>query len=271
MAVKTEAFYLPATSGDLFCVLTRPPPGCTVAGAVLYLHPFAEEMNKTRRMAALGARGLAAAGYVVLQVDLHACGDSAGNFAQATWSTWQEDAASAARWLMDRNYGPFWIWGLRAGALIAGAVLEKHPDAAGLLLWQPVLIGRRHLTQFLRLKIAEDLSGAARDDTQTLRAHLAAGEPLEIAGYQLSPALAAGLDAAELGLPPGYAGRVIWIEVRAEGGALSAAVVSTAARWREAGVRVEVTTVVGPSFWQTREIEECPALLTESARMLEKR
>ena len=49
----------------------------------MYAHPFCEEMNKARRMAALQSRRLAALGYSVLQIDLFGCGDSSGDFADA--------------------------------------------------------------------------------------------------------------------------------------------------------------------------------------------
>jgi alpha-beta hydrolase superfamily lysophospholipase len=66
-----EAFFLPAASGQRFCLFHQPDSLTAARGAVVYVHPFAEEMNKSRRMAALQAKALAAAGYAVLQIDLH--------------------------------------------------------------------------------------------------------------------------------------------------------------------------------------------------------
>ncbi|MCK7493610.1 MAG: alpha/beta hydrolase [Comamonadaceae bacterium] len=77
-------------------------------------------MNKSRRMAALQSRALAAAGFAVLRVDLLGCGDSAGDFGDATWPRWVDDVVAAARWLRrqhpDAADAPLWLWGLRAGA-----------------------------------------------------------------------------------------------------------------------------------------------------------
>ena len=56
MAVQ-EVFFLPAAGGQRFCIF-HPPRGSVARGAVLYVHPFAEEMNKSRRMAALFSRTL---------------------------------------------------------------------------------------------------------------------------------------------------------------------------------------------------------------------
>ena len=68
--MSLEAFFLPVTGGRLFCLLHRPAGETAIKGAVLYVHPFAEEMNRSRRMAALQAKAMASAGYMVLQVDL---------------------------------------------------------------------------------------------------------------------------------------------------------------------------------------------------------
>ena len=85
-----EAFFLPAGREQRFCILHGAESGIPVRGALVYVHPFAEEMNKARRMAALQARAMAAAGYAVLQIDLYGCGDSAGDcrLAEACASSW---------------------------------------------------------------------------------------------------------------------------------------------------------------------------------------
>jgi hypothetical protein len=78
----TEAFFLPLTRGARACLLRTPGREPANAGAILYVHPFAEEMNKSRRMAALQARPVRSR-LTVLQIDLYGCGDSDGNFADA--------------------------------------------------------------------------------------------------------------------------------------------------------------------------------------------
>ena len=65
-----------------------------------------------------------------------------------------------------------------------------------LLFWQPVLSGRLYLQQLLRLRIAAQLLGPAdanRLDSRELRARFAEGRAVEIAGYEVSAALALGL------------------------------------------------------------------------------
>ncbi len=182
---------------------------------MLYVHPFAEEMNKARRMAALQARALAAAGWTVLQVDLAGCGDSEGEFGEASWDRWVADVREAVGWLRERSGREPWLWGLRAGCLVASEAAIEMASVPGLLFWQPVLSGKQFLQQFLRLKLASQILGsaeAARVDTRELRERLLRGDSVEVAGYELSPALAAGLEAADLA-PIAGACPVAWIEV----------------------------------------------------------
>jgi len=264
---RAEPLFLDAPGGARFC-LYHPPYG-QARGALLYLHPFAEEMNKSRRMAALAARRLAARGVGVLQLDLHGCGDSAGEFHEARWDGWQADIKAGLDWLQARLDLRPGLWGLRLGALLALDYAARAPQApARLLLWQPVLSGAQHLNQFLRLRVAGEMlqDGGASGGTAALRARLQAGEVLEIGGYELHPALALaveGVDAARLATPPC---RVDWFEMVPEAGRppppASARLVDS---WRVGGGDVRLATLAGPAFWTTQEIAEAPALLDASA------
>lgn len=287
-----EAFFLPATSGQRYCLFHRPATEEAARGALVYVHPFAEEMNKARRMAAVQARALAAAGYAVLQIDLHGCGDSSGDFADASWAGWLDDVELACVWLRARCAAPLWLWGLRSGCLLAAEAAQRGAPPAGLLFWQPVVSGKQHLQQFLRLKTAGAILGGAGERaeneaaggaergtgsgaaggaggaTDRLRRQLAQGETVEVAGYALAPALAGGLERSEL-LPPPAACRCEWIELAARPAApLSPAAELRLERWRAAGHAVRGTVVAGPAFWQTSEIEEAPALLDATLRVL---
>ena len=65
--------------------------------AAIYLPPFAEELNRSRKMASLQARALAAAGIGVLVLDPYGCGDSAGDFRDARWDRNISDHGREAR------------------------------------------------------------------------------------------------------------------------------------------------------------------------------
>lgn len=266
-----RAFFLdqPDDGSQRFCI--HHPAQGLLRGRIVYLHPFVEEMNKSRRMAALQARALAAAGWSVLQIDLLGCGDSAGDFGDAGWQAWIDDAVHAARWLdaHDGTDTPLWFWGLRAGALLAVAAAARLERASNFLFWQPVSQGKLQLQQFLRLKAAAELTAGAKGVTEKLRAQLDAGESVEIAGYQLAPALADGLAAAKLEPPAPSPRRIVWLELSTQAdAALLPASGPVLQRWRDAGVEVSAEVVPGPAFWQTTEIEVAPALVERTTALL---
>jgi exosortase A-associated hydrolase 2 len=259
-----------------FCILHSPAGGTPTRGVVVHVHPFAEEMNKSRRMAALQARALAAVGFSVLQFDLLGCGDSAGDFGDATWSRWLDDVLWAVGLLRRRVGGtpPLWLWGHRVGALLAAqaATLLMHREslAAHLFFWQPVASGRAALQQFLRLKAAAQmLDGGGKGVTEGLKRDLAAGHSVEVAGYRIHPELAQGLEAATLE-PPQVAARLVWLEL-ASGVAEASLLPATRAvlpQWQAAGWQVDALALPGPAFWQTVEIEEAATLAEHGTRLL---
>ncbi|RYE81333.1 MAG: hydrolase 2, exosortase A system-associated [Oxalobacteraceae bacterium] len=269
MIPHPDVFFLPAGQGEQRLCLFHAPAGVP-RSRVLYLHPFAEEMNKSRRMAALACRALADAGHAVLQIDLRGCGDSSADFGDAIWADWQADVRLALTWLdarmPDSVSAPLWLWSLRAGCLLATADWGRPVNH---LFWQPMARGKLALQQFLRLKLAAEMAGgASKGLMDQLKAELAAGRPVEIAGYSLNPGLACGLEAAKLA-PAGPPGRVEWLEVSPREDATLTPVSEQAVKgWQDAGWTVRPQIVSGPAFWATSEIELAPALIAGTVEAL---
>lgn len=275
----SEAFFLPGTAGDLLAVHHRPAAGMAVHASLLHVPAFAEEMNKSRRLVTLAAREMARCGVATLVVDLHGCGDSVGDFSDATVPIWLEDLSHCHRWLTRTHGRPVGLWGLRLGCLLCKAVIDRDVlPVDRLLLWQAVTKGEASLNEFLRLKVAasmvgEDDSGSggvanpdARLTTRDLRDLLDAGRSVEVAGYELSAELAQGLTNLELGVGEPPRCKVDWLEVvRAEGGGILPGSRRVVERWQARGASVQVTPVVGEPFWRTLEIAECGALVAASA------
>lgn len=264
-----DAFFLDTPDGPRFCLFHAPAGECR--GALVYVHPFAEEMNRSRRMAALQARALAAQGIGVLLLDLHGCGDSADDFGDASWDGWLRDIACARAWIEGKLGRTAGLWGLRLGALLAVAHAQRAPTPPErLLLWQPVTLGSGYLNQFLRLRLAGELLAGGSDSggTEALRAALKAGESLEIAGYTLSPALAEGIDAADArALAPRCP--IHWCEViAAPGRPLPPAAARVVDTWKLQGSRVEVHLADGPQFWAAPETVDCPNLIAATSAAL---
>jgi exosortase A-associated hydrolase 2 len=256
-----EPFYLPMRRGRRFCV--RYSPNGDIRGTLLFIHAFAEEMNKSRRMAALASRALADRGFGVLQVDLYGCGDSDADFREAAWSQWRDDVIEAAQWWRGQTGHTPILWSMRAGCLVAcdaasGARVERF------LFWQPQPSGAQALQQFLRLRIAQQALGSnapARTKTQDLRGALLRGESVEVAGYLLSPGLALGLEAANLALPAS-ASHVAWIEIVPDADTSARPVAQASVDgWRIAGIDATLHAIPGPAFWQTQEITESQSVI----------
>jgi exosortase A-associated hydrolase 2 len=260
--VTIDAFFLRDGIERRFAILSSPRQQPAL-GAILFIHGFAEELNKSRRMTSLTAHALAQDGYAVLQVDLHGCGDSAGDFAEASWSTWIADVAATHGWLRRETRLPVSLCAMRLGALLAIAALPRLEAVPKLVFWQPVLSGAQFLRQFLRLKVANTVlaGGSGAAGSKSLLESLGRGDAIEVAGYMLPPALALPLEEARLELAPPSPG-ITWLEVASSAPAsIGPASIERIEAWRQSGVEVEGLAVHGPQFWQTQEIEECPALI----------
>lgn len=276
MQQHCEAFFTnlrPGPLGRRLCIWHAPaelPP----QALFVHVHALAEEMNKSRRMSAMQSRALAAAGHAVLQFDMLGCGDSDGDSGDATWAEWVEDVVAACAFARQKCAGtwpgstppPLWLWGHRAGCLLACQAADRLDGLSGLLFWQPALSGRIVLQQFLRLdSIGAVMGKGAGTARGSAKAALAAGLGAEVAGYTIHPGLALGLEGARLTAPP-FATRMEWIDVhpRADSGP-SAAAQDALKSWADAGCTVRHHSIVGPAFWQTVEIEEAPGLLEITA------
>jgi exosortase A-associated hydrolase 1/exosortase A-associated hydrolase 2 len=265
--VNETASFEPFASGARLRCIAEPASGA-VRGVVLLLPPFAEEMNKSRRMCALLARGLAADGWRVVRIDLLGCGDSAGSLRDASWEQWCDDLRTELHRHLDGS-PTLWLWGVRAGALFARDLLAALPTA-NLLLWQPVLSGQTHLNQFLRLHAAAALRGTHKAGEPSPAQSLAAGEVVEVAGYELPPAVARGLQSAVFDVPANFRGQIAWLEVSMSQGAQPSAASRPAIdRLRSAGHLVSFEHVPGAPFWQSVEIEQNEELLARSRGLVE--
>lgn len=277
MPAFSEAFHADFGAGPLrqrFCIW-HADPGVAPAGLVVHVHAFTEEMNKSRRMVAMQARALAGAGFAVLRFDLLGCGDSAGEFSDATLDAWLDDVLAAvvvARQRFSQTWpekpqAPLWLWGQRAGALLATEAASRLAEHVNLLLWQPTPNGKSVLQQFLRLESVGALLGkdTARGNARAL---LAQGQVAEVAGYCIAPGLANGLEALRLQAPARTA-RLEWLDMAATADrGPSPAAQAVLQAWASAGWQTRHQSVFGPSFWQTTEIEDVPALLPATVAAL---
>lgn len=209
----------------------------------------------------LQARAFSKAGYGVLILDLYGTGDSEGTLGDASIAIWQQDILAALSWLKKTSGSLPILWAMRSGALIAGDLLQQYPDITDhMLLWSPVGNGKKFITQFMRIKLAADIStmtGGTKISMKDLWTRLEAGENIEIAGYELAPELAYGLSSLSLEnlkLAPTLS--VKWIETSlSEPAVFSPVVQKTIQCWRNKNIKISAIAVQDISFWALQEPE----------------
>lgn len=265
-------FFLDRGGQRLFAIHHPPPAGTDHRGDLLFVPPFAEEMNRSRRMMTLLAQAAGRVGYGCLIVDLIGTGDSDGEFVEARWEDWRADMLAAAAWLQTQWGKPVTLVGLRLGAILAlETAAAMSPAPARIVLWQPVGGGEVYLNQFLRIRLAAQLTGGdGSETTKSLREQFAAGEAVEVAGYDIPPALASTMDTLRLApLGPDAVAPIDWLElVAAEDRPIPPASQRILDEWQQANVAVAARTVTGEPFWTLLETATAPNLIDATAEIL---
>ena len=264
-SIRAESFFLKTESGERYCQFYRPVLNDPI-GTFIYIHPFAEEMNKSRRMVARQSKVFSANGFAVLQIDLCGCGDSSNDFNEARWEIWKQDIFHGINWIKRQVFAPINLWGLRLGGLLALDIAnEAKTNFQHIVLWNPILNGNTFLTQFLRLKMASQLMIKSNDEgsgTRILREKITMGENLEIAGYELSSALALAIDKLRISDFKVFNTKIHWFEVVSEAGrTLSPTGMAIVNSWKQQNIDLNLQYVKGQAFWATQEITECPGLV----------
>lgn len=269
---ECQPFFLQGSQGRLFALSYRPLQAEDRRHGVLFVPPFAEEMNKSRRMLTQQARLLAEDGYLTLLPDLCGSGESEGEFEDASWTGWCDDVACSYRWLLENGAEIVSVVAQRVGALLIAELLRQQVVKLDrLILWQPVLAGELFLNQFLRLRLAADMtkSGPVKSSVNQIRQELEQQGSVEVAGYTISRDLALPLTDSRFDLTSEcFSGVLHWCEVvAAPDRPVTAVTQKGVATLQSHGVRVELHKVVGHPFWGTTEIEDVPALLETTCRI----
>jgi len=177
------------------CLVTGFEPRGLIHRYVIIVPPFAEEMNKSRKMVSDFARAMAGHGdatTAVYIIDLFGCGDSEGLLEQASWDIWRANIIDLTTQLQVEHPSASCIMlGIRLGAALALDCIIKPllPQKISLVFWQPVLNGKQFIHQFLRLKVAASILTSQPLNMAQIRQKLAAEEAIEVSGYLISSAL----------------------------------------------------------------------------------
>ncbi|MFN3231946.1 MAG: hydrolase 2, exosortase A system-associated [Alphaproteobacteria bacterium] len=261
--------FISGSHGSLFTVYFPPAPDTDDGGDVIYVPPFAEEMNRSRAVVAAQARHLQSSGFGVLILDLYGTGDSAGDFADARWEAWREDLVTAADWLAGKGR-PLWgIWGLRLGALLAADTAGRAPDRfRRLLLWDPVTSGKDYLDRFLKIAATSPNHEARGIAAEGDRIRLSHDGPLEVAGYPISRSLMHGILRTQLNeTVRNCAIEIDWLDLRDRGDARRIDVDAVRnALHADAALRHRVLAV--QPFWSVQDTVADPNLFDATAETL---
>lgn len=269
MRALPTPFFLDVSGSRRFAVHHAPDSAVDTWGHILCVPAFNEEMNRCRSMLTLQARALAEQGVGTLLVDLHGTGESDGVHGDARWESWRADIAAGIDWLDGQRGGCIGLLGVRLGVALAAEALGNTPATGrALIAWQPVIDGKNYLTQFMRMRIAGnmDRTDIPKETTADMRHALAAGRPIEIAGYEIQPALASAIEGCRLSqtVPP-PATPIAWFEKKTgTGNELPPASTTVIEQWRSCGLPVTAQVFDGPPFWAVHDRANAPALIEQT-------
>lgn len=137
---------IPTEAGDIVGTLAL-PEGTAEAPVVLMLHGFTgtrDEMlieGTEQGVFARTAEALMAEGYASLRIDFIGSGESAGNWADTTFSSQTRDALAAIDWLEGQavlDPTRLAVLGWSQGGLVAAQVAAQSEVVDSLVLWAPV-------------------------------------------------------------------------------------------------------------------------------------
>ncbi|MCR9105138.1 MAG: hydrolase 2, exosortase A system-associated [Gammaproteobacteria bacterium] len=234
-------------------------------GHIVFLPPFAEEMNRCRALVAQQARAFCALGYHCTLIDFFGTGDSEGELADARLAHWQQNIDTTIDTITSQSALPVTLWGLRTGALIAADYASRTArDIQHILMWQPVTSGKRYVVQLLRQRVASLAnSGLPAETTAQIRQRLGDGQTVEVSGYVLGGGIVADLESLTLSdTTPRCAGSVFWLEhADSEGEPLSAGAQKAVDKLAQGSTEVQVHTFSGAPVWQLHKRDHAPRLL----------
>ena len=224
--------------------LYHPAAGGEVRGrGVVICPPIAHEHIRAHRALRFLAVQLAREGFDVLRFDYFGMGDSAGDSEEARVAHWQADVGAAAEELHAlAGTESLAVLGVRFGATLA-ATAAGLPAVEHLVLWDPVLDGRRYLARM------QEMHAAMLVDSRCFRHPRQERPGPGLLGFPFGPELRAEIAACDLRALPRWPSECVTV---VQGGDLSEVeplVKSLCQRGIQANLR-PVTTAVD---WEDRD------------------
>ena len=191
----TDFRFLPSSqNSQIFLAYYSPADNRHIAAdrkAVIFVPPFAEEMNRSRRMYVLCARLLANIGFDAICFDYAGTGDSEGEWGTFSIADWQTNLCDVYQSVYQAGISDISLIGLRFGALlIAQTLIANDLSINKCVLWDPIENGETFMRQLIRIKIAAAMAEESRKiSTQDVLKELKQQGYIEIGGYHLTDSM----------------------------------------------------------------------------------
>ncbi len=260
-----EPAYIEGEKGLLFSIHYRPHDLEKKSECFIVVQSFAEEMNRCRYMCTMLAQLLGKNNFGYLLVDSYGTGDSEGDFIDADWEQGCRDLLTAVSYAESLGYNKISLVSIRLGALQTMQVVSSIKKLNRLIFWQPVINGQVALRQFLRIKIAASIGRNEEPGTiDEFDAAIERGESLDVAGYDISPALYKGMKSSCFddfidfnAVPIGWFTTLSSTDRKTPRPELN-----MIDKWKREGANIDHRIIIGPSYWQVHERTLVPELVS---------
>jgi exosortase A-associated hydrolase 2 len=157
---------------------------------VIFVPPFAEEMNRSKRMYVLCARLLADAGIQSICFDFAGTGDSSGEWGDFNCQDWKNNLIDVYQYA-NKSSSKISLVTLRDSALISLELIKQAKiQIYKCVLWDPIDSGEVLIRQLMRMKIASAMADDLKKvTTQEVLDSIEQSGFLEVAGYHVSSSL----------------------------------------------------------------------------------
>lgn len=241
--------------------------------AVVFIPPFAEEMNRSRKMMTMLLKRFAANadGYIF---DFSGTGDSQGDFGEQSWQGWSRDLSDFVKGMVHKSqYQSLQIITLRTGSLVLSEASRLpgfetiSPLVKAIHMWNPVLNPTQYFNQFLRIQLAAEMmkEDGQKRTAKDLVAELQEKGELEIAGYMINATLYQQFVSSEPALSDNLSGCALRIYDLNAQGAVTPAIQMGMKKHFPTHENMHQVGVQGDQFWSTQEISVSEALINTTA------
>ena len=186
--IKQQSYSFESYKESLFAELFIPTTN-SLSKAYVICAPFAEEKKSAHRSLVDLAKSLSEKGFPVLLFDYSGCGDSSGEFCDATLTNWIKDINNAISFLKEKTgIKHTGLIGLRLGAYL---LLQKGISPCDeYVLIEPVINPSKYFRQILRQKLMKELitDGKVSSNRNELVRNLGQQQSIDFDGYEISPA-----------------------------------------------------------------------------------